>query len=237
MPNLIQVLLDIQHNPAVRQQAVMPTGLDPLLARLREWQSQRLRRTYSDLLASSQYALAGRFLLEDIYAVRDFSQRDHDFERLHELLARFLPPHMLRTLKGAIQLNRMTHQLDRQLLCALTEELGVLETITPEAYAQGYRICDNYAERRQQIELTAALLEEVIAGARFPLTGVTLRLARRPAYSAGWQELFGFLARGYAAAQPVRDLRYFVNTIRQREMEILDDIFAGDIVSNKNLTG
>ena len=205
----------------------MTPGLEDSLAKLRQWQSRRLSQTYGDFLASKEYAAACGFILSDLYAATDFSQRDHDFERLHDILAHFLPAHMLRVLRGAITLNQLTNDLDRRLLRALVEETGGADALTPAQYALGYRICDNYEERLTQIELLAALLNEVITSAHFPLTGISLRLAYAPAKTAGWMELYDFLARGYAAAQPVHNIDKFVSAIHDREMEILKRIFAG----------
>jgi hypothetical protein len=117
--------------------------------------------------------------------------------------------------------------LDDALLHVLVEQLGVTDTITPEVYAQGYRICDNYAERARQIELIGIVLRQVGEGARLPVVGMAMRLARIPAQRAGWGELYDLLARGYAAFKPMRDVKAFVKTVEQREMRILDRIFAG----------
>jgi hypothetical protein len=72
-PNVVRLLLDLQNSPEVRHQSVARTGLDPQLALLRAWQSQRLRRTYADLLDDPRYRPACLFFLNDIYAARDFS--------------------------------------------------------------------------------------------------------------------------------------------------------------------
>lgn len=225
MANLIKALREIQNDQAARHQAAEARPLDPHVARLRQWQARRLAGTYADLLADPQYAPACRFFLSDIYAARDFSQRDLDAERLHQTLARFLPAHMLSTLARANQLNRLSAQLDHTLADALLR-MGVGETITAEQYAQGYLLCDNYAERRRQIELLVELLSEVCHGAKSPLVGVTLRLARRPAHAMGWFELYDFLQRGYSAARPIRDVDAFVATVLERELGILESIFA-----------
>jgi len=124
--------------------------LEPHVARLRQWQAQRLAATYADLLVNPQYAPVCQFFLSDIYAARDFSQRDQDAERLHDVLARFLPARMLSTLARANQLNRLSAQLDHSLADAL-QRIGVGETITAQQYAEGYRLRDNYVERIHQM--------------------------------------------------------------------------------------
>lgn len=227
-PNIIRLLFDLQNSDEARRQTIGGAPLPPTLALLRNWQTQRLICTYSDLLESKEYGPACEFFLSDIYAPRDFSQRDHDTERLHEILARFLPEQMLRLLADAIRVNRISNRLDNDLVKILFEVLGVTDTITPELYAKAYRICDNYADRKRQIDLLASTLGEAAEGARFPLVGVSLRVARGPAHAAGWQELYDFLERGYRAYKPMRNAKHFADTVCERELLILDRIFAED---------
>ena len=177
---------------------------------------------------AKQYRAACQFFLSDIYSPRDFSQRDHDAEHLYNLLSRFLPQAMLRLLADAIRTNRLTDRLDRVLLQELRKHLEMTEALTPGEYAQAFRQCDNYAERREQIELMTKILLEAAQGARNPIFAASLRLVRRPVYRAGWSEVYDFLERGYQACRPMRDVKYFVKTIYQREFTILEQIFAGD---------
>jgi hypothetical protein len=228
MPDLLRTIFHLQNDPDAQARKAPEKPIEPRLALMRVWQSQRLSRTYTDLLADAQYAAACRFFLSDIYADRDFSQRDQDADRLHGLLSRYLPAHMLRLLGDVIHLTQMTDRLDNKLAHVLAEDLGVTDVITEDAYAQAYRICDNYSERKEQIERLAGILEEICRGAKLPLVGVTLRMGRLPAHKLGWIELYDFLERGYAASQPMKDVQRFVQTIYRREMSILERIFQND---------
>ena len=203
-------------------------GLDPALALLRNWQADRLALTYADLLTQPRYSAACRFFLSDLYGARDFSQRDHDIEHLYSVMARVLPNFLLGLARNAIELNRLTRQLDQDLCDALVNHLGVSDSISSQQYAQGYRICDNYAARQKQIDLIVKVGQQVDKGTRFPLTGATLRLARAPAQRAGWMELQTFLERGFSAFKQMDSAERFLAIIQQREMRILDQIFAGD---------
>jgi hypothetical protein len=202
--------------------------LDPQVALLRAWQSQRLSATYADLLDDPAYAPACRFFLSDVYGVRDFSERDQDIEQVHDWLARFLPEAMLALVSDTLRLNRMTYALDASLLHALVGQLGVTDQITPAQYAEAYRLCDNYAERLAQIDLIGKVLRKVGEGAHFPLVGLTLHLTRGPAQAAGWGVLHDTLARGHAAFDALPRPRWFASTIERREKRILDHIFAGE---------
>jgi hypothetical protein len=226
----------IQHLSRLRQYRLAQppinhAEMDESLERLRIWQSKRLAHTYADLLESPRYGPACSFFLTDIYAPRDFSQRDQDIEYLYTIMSSFLPDFLLKVIRKAIELNQLTNELDLALSRVLVENLGVNgvaphPAINHELYAEAYRICDNFDERAHQIHLIGEVGRMVDRGTRIPLIGVTLHLARHPATHAGWGELHSFLERGYSAIKHMGRADYFLQTIQEREMGILERIFA-----------
>ena len=227
-PSPAQLLRQLQDSGSIRHEEVTPVGLDPRLALLRAWQSERLAKTYADLLADKHTRPAGLFFLSDIYGPRDFTQRDHDAERLHDILARLVPAPLLRQLTDIIRLNRLSAALDEKLTAVLFEKLGVTDTITAGTYVEGYRRCDNQAERAEQIDLIVVVLTEAAQGAHWPGVGVALKAIGGTARKAGWVELYDFLQRGYDAFRRIKDVKAFVGSIEQRERRILAQIFAGE---------
>ena len=226
-PRLSKLLRDLQQNEELRHQPVSSSGLDPQIALLRQWQSRRLQTTYADLLDDPQYRPACLFFLSDIYAPRDFSQRDHDLQRLHDFLAKVMPPAMIALLTEIVELNRLSNALDQQLAQVLAGRLGVTDAITSEQYAEGYRLCDNHAERLRQIDLMISVLTEVGQGARSRAVGAAVKLMRLPAVRTGWVELYDYLRNGHAAFKGMRRVQTFVDLVEQREKRILERIFAG----------
>jgi hypothetical protein len=211
----------------LRHQRVASGGLDPRLARLRQWQTDRLARSYADLLAHPRFAPACRFFLDDIYSPRDFSQRDHDMLQLHDFMGRFLPPAMMRPLTATVTLHALTETLDRALCAMLFDEMQATE-ITPAAYAEAYRRCDNYRARAEQITLVGEIGKDLDRIVRQPLTGTVLGLAAGPARRAGWEELTGFLERGYRAFKHMGGAKAFLELVRRRETQYLDRVYASD---------
>jgi hypothetical protein len=224
----LDLLFKLEPHEQTQRASLADGRLDPQLAMLRAWQAERLKRTYADLLADDRYRPACLFILSDIYGPHDFSQRDHDAEQLYAWLSRLLPERMLVLLSDAIRMNQLTDRLDRTLLGVLVGELGVTDHITPPVYAEGFRRCDNYAERLRQVNLMEKILLEVGKGTRNPLVGPALKLARAPAERAGWMETHDFLQRGYAALRHLRDVHPFIQVITRREVQIMDKIFAGE---------
>ncbi|MGE5138860.1 MAG: FFLEELY motif protein [Rudaea sp.] len=227
IPRLDKLLHQFTHGEDARRQTVTSAPLDPRLALLRRWQSARLAQTYSDLLAKPSFAPACRFFLSDIYAPRDFSQRDHDAERVHAFLSRLMPPATIQILTELIELNRLTTSLDRSLADVLVERLGMADSLTEEMYGRGYRLCNNFAERAQQIALFEKLLNQVGEIAQLRATGIVLAVASKPVRTAGWADLYDFVATGYAAFKPMRDYRQFSSTVARRERQILARLFDG----------
>lgn len=236
-PNAVQLLSDLQHSAELQHQPSAADGLHPQLAMLRAWQAHRLAHTYADLLADPHYRPACEFFLSDIYAPRDFSQRDHDLERIHKFLSRVLPAATIRLLTGTVELNSLTTTLDKRLLQVLVDQLAVTDAVTAELYAEAYRMCDNHAERARQIDLTQSILRQVGEGARLLVVGIAMKMVKVPAQSAGWVEIYDFLERGYQAFRQMKDAKTFVATIAQREMGLLDLIYADDVAGFKKLAG
>lgn len=228
LPDAAQILRDLKSNESLRHQPVAGAELDPAHALLRQWQSERLTRTYADLLEDKQFRPACLLFLSDIYAPRDFSQRDYDLERMYTSTP-VVAPHQLRQLLAhLVELNRLTNQLDEALVRALFDQLAVTDSITPEQYAEAYRLCANYTDRARQIELIGLVVNQVGSWAHLPVIGLALKIARGPAHHAGWVEVYDFLERGYDAFKRMRDVSKFVGIVTERETRILDRIFASD---------
>lgn len=200
---------------------VTPTGLDPQMARVREFQVARIANTYRDLTAQPQYAPVMQFFLEDLYGARDFTQRDHDAERIHHFLSRFFPAEMLQLATDAIELSRLTNSLDAALLRVLVDELEFRDNLTPELYAEAYRRSNKYPERELQIELLVIVMGDSAKTSHMLLTGPALKLAQGPAHAAGWDEMFSFLERGHRAFSRVKKPQAILDAIRTRETQIM----------------
>jgi hypothetical protein len=227
-PPIFSVLKPLTEIENLQHQRIEAKPLDPQMVMLKAWQSQRLARTYADLLASPRYRLAVLFFLEDIYAPRDFSQRDHDVTEMHAFMRRFVPESLLRPLTKTIQLYDQTNHLDDFLLDVLLHKVGVTDSLSEAQYAEAYRLCDNYVERVEQIEAIYQIGRQLEDVTRLPLTGTALRLAVVPARRAGWIELTEFMERGYRAFKHMQGARFFLDTIRQRERRILKQIYSAE---------
>jgi hypothetical protein len=224
-PNLANLFSEIGK---LRPEQVAGKPLDPKLALLRQWQAERLARTYADLTSQPRYQAAMRFFLDDVYGARDFSQRNHDIEQIYDLLRHIAPEALIRPLVLTVQLHYLTEELDQQLLDVLVQRLGLEDTITVALYAEAYRLCDNYQARLRQIDLLYEIGKLLDSGVRMPFSGAVLGLAKNALQHAGWADMMAFMERGYKAFKRMRGAKELLNTIRTRETRILDRIYAQD---------
>lgn len=219
-----QLVVNLRASMA-HHEVVESKQLSPLMAYLGAWQSLRLSRTHADLLRDPEFSQACGFFLSDIYAPRDFSQRDHDGHRIYDFMNRFLPEATLLPLAMALEINTLTQQLDLAMAEALRNELAVVDRFDQRQYDEAYQLCDNYDVRVRQIELIVELGTHLDRVRRLPFITPTLRLAKRPAQRLGWYDMQNFLERGFAALKSLQRVDVFLQRIELREKAILDRIY------------
>lgn len=222
------VLRAAERDENAKHKRVASAGLTPQMAALRAFQVERIRATYRDFAAQAQYAPTLDFFTDDLYAARDFSQRDHDAARVHAFLKKFMPAEMLKLATDALELTRLSYTLDEALLTTLTTELGFKKNLATPLYAEAYRRSDNLRAREKQIDLLVTVMQDSADTAHMPLTGVALKLAKGPAHTAGWHELYAFLERGHRAFAQVKHPERFLDAIQEREDRIMRRIMARD---------
>lgn len=228
MPGAIDAarLLANLRSSMAHHELVEGKNLSPLIAYLSAWQSLRLSRTHADLLRDPRFSQACQFFLSDIYAPRDFSQRDYDGHRIYNFMRHFLPEQTLHPLAKALEVNAMTQHLDLALAEAMSERLGVADRFETWQYEEAYRLCNNYDERLRQITLITEVGKYLEKLRHLPFVGATLRVARGPAHRLGWFEMQDFLERGFAAWKSLRQPELFLESIESKEKAILDRIYG-----------
>jgi len=191
---------------------------------LQVFQSHRLRRDHRDRVVNSQYRALGEFIFTEIYGPRDFSARDVQARSLRPLL-RVLPGVGMRDIAELFSLLELSSALDDSLVEALIH-LGAPMAFDEPSYECAYRLVDNYALRRRQLDLARTVLCNMHRLAHHPLIGPPLHHAGALAAALGLADIYRFLCLGHRAFQPVRDIRRFVQTLDTRERARLDRIYA-----------
>jgi hypothetical protein len=198
-------------------------GLARALDRLAAWQARRLGATYADLAAQPRYAAAIEFFRTDLYGSVDYARRDTDIARVTPLMAAMLPERVIATIGDAMELNVLSHELDRKLLGHLT----VRERYSVREYCAAYRATGEFAARERQIATIGVIGRALDVFVRKPLIRGALMMMRGPAHLAGFGVLRDFLDRGFSAFHRMGGADEFLATITAREAAIHRAIAAG----------
>jgi hypothetical protein len=189
---------------------------------VKQFQSERLRGTYADLLASARYREPCEFFLEELYGARDFEQRDAEARRVVPKLAKMLPARAVETLSLAVELDLMSERLDSEMAAR------VEPPVSAASYAAAYPVVGSEADRERQIALVSEIGRALDKLARVPMLSAMLHMMKAPAEMWGLSHLHHFLERGFDAFAGMGGAREFLATIRQRESTINKRLFARD---------
>jgi hypothetical protein len=218
-----------EHLAAVRRLRES-TRADPSLERdrlaVRAWQTDRLARTYADLLANPRYAPAATFFLSDLYGTKDVTARDEGIARILPTMTRMLPAAALETIALALELDALSESLDQAMARTIRrgQPRGEL-AVTEASYAEAYRSTDR-RERERQIALVGRIGAALDRLARKPLLAGALTIMEGPARAAGLAALHDFLVRGFHAFRHMRGADEFLATVAARETQINDRLHA-----------
>src|SRR5450759_925435 len=190
---------------------------------VKRWQSARLTRTYADLAAQPRYATAVDFILNDLYAPKDFSHRDAEMIRIYPTLRKLLPKSTVETVGFALELDALTESLDQTLTRLLFEKDS---EFSEARYIEAFRRYGTEAERMRQVELVDQVGERLDAVVEKPFIYSTLKLLRKPAHVAGLRELQDFLEHGFCAFRQMHGAEEFLATMVKRESRIIRRIFS-----------
>lgn len=196
---------------------------------LKRWQSDRLARTYADLLASERYRPAAQFFLTELYGPKDFTQRDVEVARVMPLMTRMLPASALATLAEALRMDALSESLDNDMVAALRAagREGSIDNIDDRAYAEAYRSCARTHDRELQITLVDDIGSTLDRLTHVPMVYAMLKLMRGPCELAGLANLQSFLQSGFEAFRHMKEAKEFLACVMGRETAIMQDIFAG----------
>ena len=192
---------------------------------LKTWQSQRLARTYADLLSSERYGPAAEFFLSDLYGPKDFRSRDEELARVVPVMVRVLPARALMTLLQAVQMDLLSESLDTDMVRVLRKarRQGDIDWAT---YAAAYRACNRRQDRERQIGLITTIGTTLDRLTRMPLIRVSLRLMAGPAHLAGLEALHSFLQRGFDAFSFMKGADEFLAIVTERETALMREWLA-----------
>lgn len=203
----------------IRQSA--KSNPDLLMAKtvLKNFQSDRLKETHADLLASPNTRGAATFFLKEIYSSKDLSQRDHDLERLIPIMEKTFPLNTLEVITQAITLDALTEKMDT----AMAIKLGV--KFSSEEYTQAFREVTSKEERLKQVNMIDSLGKSLSGLVKIPFLSMTLKMMRGPAKIASLYAIHEFLETGFSVFKDTKNPEAFINSLVQREKQLIEQIY------------
>ena len=196
-----------------------------LFERLQAWQLQRISITFDDLIRQDTCRPAIRFFLNELYGGLDFRKRDQDMSKVMPVMRRFLSDKVLFTMSEAFELQAVSLEFDIEMAGHM-ERLNI-QCLDMDRYCEIYRACGDKPGRERQILLIRKIGYELDAMVKKPLVNTLVRLLRGPAHAAGFGELQEFLESGLGSFRALDDVRYFNETIYEREWNSMQKLFAG----------
>ena len=142
-------------------------------------------------------------------------------------MARVMPQPALHSITLAVELHALSLELDAKLLDEIEKGDYSIPDMTARQYADAYRACDNYKDRKHQIELVGIVGKALDSVVQKKLVASLVKIAHAPAHAAGFGDLQDFIERGFKAFKQMNGAEEFITTIQTRETLILDDTFAG----------
>lgn len=194
------------------------------VAALKRYQSRRLERTYSDLLAAPRYRDAALFFLEELYGPRDFTARDAQFERIVPALCRIFSRDVTATVRDLCELHALSERLDGEMAALI-----VSDVIDAARYVAAWSRVATCAQRFRQVELMRRVGDALDRYTRSPLLARTLHLMRRPARAAGLGALQEFLERGFDTFRAMGGAATFLDIVVERETALIRVLFDPEL--------
>jgi hypothetical protein len=193
---------------------------------LQRWQQKRMTRTFDDLLRQDAYRPAVNFFLKELYGGLDFRERDQDMNKVMPVMRHFLPDKVLSVISEAFELQAVSLEFDMEM-AAFMERHGIHD-LDMDRYCEVYRACSDKPGRARQILLIRKLGYDLEGLVNKPLVSTLVRLLHGPAHAAGFGKLQEFLESGLGSFRALADVRYFNETIYEREWNAMEKIFAGE---------
>ena len=220
----------------LRQERATRPALARAVSEIKALQSRRFSGTYADVLRDPAYTAAARFFLEELYADRDFADRDAQFARVAGTLQKLFPAAVVSTACALAELHALTEQLDQAMAherLVLTRD-GDFSGSESMLYLKTWRKVEQEDKRRLQLQNVLAIGNDLARLTRTPGLRTLLKMMRRPANAAGMGMLQQFLESGFdtfaALAKQPGGASHFLELIAQRENALIDTLFHAPIV-------
>ena len=195
---------------------------------VKRFQAQRFTATYADLLDSPRYQQAAHFFLNELYGDKDYAQRDQQFSRIANTIARLFPKAVVETAAALAEVHALTEALDDRMAQQWLLYRAGGQTAR---YIRCWRAVDDMAARRRQLQMVLHLGQELDQLTHRRGLRSLLKMMRTPAVAAGLSALQNFLEAGFDAFSQMKGATEFLNVVEARESALIHSLFSDDAVA------
>ena len=195
---------------------------------VKRFQAQRFTATYADLLDSPRYQQAAHFFLNELYGDKDYAQRDQQFSRIANAIARLFPKAVVETAAALAEVHALTEALDDRMAQQWLLYRAGGQTAR---YIRCWRAVDDMAARRRQLQMVLHLGQELDQLTHRRGLRSLLKMMRTPAVAAGLSALQNFLEAGFDAFSQMKGATEFLNVVEARESALIHSLFSDDAVA------
>lgn len=221
----------LQSVAKLRQQRADDAALAQAVSCIKALQNGRFNGTYADAMLDPAYSAAARFFLEELYADRDFAERDAQFSRIAGTLQKLFPASVVSTASALAELHALTETLDQSMARQYAALTRCTHTVTSKAsyYLQAWRTVQQEPARHRQLQTVLSIGHDLARLTRTPGLRTLLKMMRKPAQAAGMGSLQQFLECGFDTfAQLSRQpggAPQFLALIAERETAWINTLF------------
>lgn len=218
----------MQEVSLLRQSRMADPQLHAACLEVKSFQAQRFTATYADLLDSPRYQRAAHFFLNELYGDKDYAQRDQQFSRIANTIARLFPKAVVETAAALAEVHALTEALDDRMA-----QQWLLHRTGSQAarYIRCWRAVGDVAARRQQLQVVLHLGQDLDHLTHMRGLRSLLKMMRTPAAAAGLSALQNFLESGFDAFAQMKGATEFLNVVETRESALIDALFGDDAVA------
>ena len=216
----------------LRQQRAGQPALTAANAAIKRFQAQRFQATYPDLLQNPRHRVAAHFFLHELYSDKDYTERDQQFARIANTIAKLFPQAVVNTAAALAEVHALTERLDDAMAHAhVALQPASARQCDAASYIACWRQVADPAARHQQLQVVLALGNSLDSLTRNPGLRMLLKLMRGPAAAAGLGSLQRFLEAGFDAFQTMHGSDEFLKLIAVRETNWIQQLFEEDAVA------
>lgn len=209
---------------------------DPSLARasqeVKRLQAQRFHATYADLLLNPRYKRAAAFFLQELYGDKDYAERDQQFGRIANTIAKLFPEAVVDTAATLAEVHALTETLDDEMARNwILDQSTTLQSGDLTRYINCWRRQTDTTTRHRQLDAVMKLGKELDRLTQLRGLRTLLKMMRRPATIAGLSSLQQFLETGFDAFTEMRGSDEFLAIIKERESHWIEALFNDEPVA------